>query len=548
MKEEKRFASLDAQFALDAIPFSLVVLDDCGVILTRNSAWRNFWQANGGNSTYYEQPINYLKVCDEATHTESNSALAMAAGIRSVMQGREAKFELEYRLDSPTEKRHFLATVTRYDVNGKIHFLISHQDISCYRNLDGELSFRSITLEKRSADLVHSNSQPALHNRRTGSDSEQFVRTLLRELPSLVWAKDTEGVYLFCNTRVELLFGASEVNIVGKTDHELVDKAIADIFRNDDLAAMRTTIPFRTEEWVTFASDGHRELMQTTKMSIRDAKGHVIGLLGIAHDVTERAHLVQVLEFKNAELEAARLEAERANLAKSNFLSSMSHELRTPLNSILGFAQLIELGEPPPTPEQKRKLDQVLKSGWYLLELIGEILDLGKIESGAVSIALEPVSLKEIMLECETMIEPLAKQRKINMEFSQCTFSCVVCIDLNRTKQCMLNLLSNAIKYTDQGGSVFVQCTQTIPNFVRISVRDTGMGLTPKQIEQLFQPFNRLGRESGSVPGTGIGLVVTKRLIEQMSGAVGVESILGEGSTFWMDLPLTAAMSEIAAV
>jgi hypothetical protein len=214
----------------------------------------------------------------------------------------------------------------------------------------------------------------------------------------------------------------------------------------------------------------------------------------------------------------------------------MSHELRTPLNAILGFAQLMETGLPAPTVPQKRNLDRILKAGWYLLELINEILDLALIESGKVILSHEPVSLAEVMLECRNMVEPQATTRGITMSFPVFTQPCFVGADRTRIKQVLINLLFNAIKYNRPGGTVDVRFTLGPDQAVRISVGDTGNGLEPAQLAQLFQPFNRLGKEAGVEEGTGIGLVVSKRLIELMEGMIGVESTVGVGSVFWIEL------------
>ncbi len=251
-------------------------------------------------------------------------------------------------------------------------------------------------------------------------------------------------------------------------------------------------------------------------------------------DISERKRL-------EAERNQALATAEQANLAKSTFLSSMSHELRTPLNAILGFAQLIETGTPPPTPAQQRSIEQILKGGWYLLTLINEILDLALIESGKTTLALEPISLSEVMLECRAMIEPQAQQRGIGLTFPQFATPWFVHADPTRLKQVLINLLGNAIKYNRPDGTVAVGCTPRPPNKLRISVRDSGAGLTAEQLTQLFQPFNRLGKETGAEEGTGIGLVVTKRLIELMGGAIGVESTVGVGSVFWIEFTLAGA-------
>jgi signal transduction histidine kinase/CheY-like chemotaxis protein len=256
---------------------------------------------------------------------------------------------------------------------------------------------------------------------------------------------------------------------------------------------------------------------------------------------------IDVRKRVESELYKAIAIAEKANLAKSDFLSSMSHELRTPLSAILGFAQLIESGAPPPTPSQKRSVDQILKAGWYLLELINEILDLAQIESGTLPLSLEPTSLTEVVRECHAMIEPDAQKRDIRMTFPRFEIPYFVEADRTRVKQVLINLLSNAIKYNRAGGTVVVDYVANTPGRICIRVKDTGEGLTPQKLAQLFQPFNRLGKETGIEEGTGIGLVVCKRLIELMRGAIGVESTVGQGSMFWIELNLVAEPRRAAA-
>ena len=242
------------------------------------------------------------------------------------------------------------------------------------------------------------------------------------------------------------------------------------------------------------------------------------------------------LELRNGELALAMEEARSANQAKSAFLSSMSHELRTPLNAILGFSQILSSDRLPSTLEQKKEFaGHILKSGRHLLTLINEILDLAKVESGTVSLSLEPVALDAILQECRDMIAPLASQRGIGMAFPDaCPLN--VLADRTRLKQILLNLLSNALKYNRDQGSVNVGCSVQPGGRVRISVSDTGTGLDSARQAQLFQPFNRLGQERGAQEGSGIGLVVSKRLAELMEGSIGVDSSAGVGSTFWIEL------------
>jgi signal transduction histidine kinase/AmiR/NasT family two-component response regulator len=278
--------------------------------------------------------------------------------------------------------------------------------------------------------------------------------------------------------------------------------------------------------------DGGRFPAIISITALRDDYGEIIGYLLIGTDNSVRKQV-------ELELNKAMAVAEKANLAKSDFLSSMSHELRTPLSAILGFAQLIESGSPLPTVSQKRSIDQILKAGWYLLELINQVLDLALIESGKLSLSPEPMSLTEVVYECQAMIEPQAQKRGIRMTFPQIEMPYFVKADRTRMKQVLINLLSNAVKYNKVGGAVVVDCTARSAERVRISVKDTGEGLSPDELTQLFQPFNRLGKMAGIEEGTGIGLMVSKRLVELMNGEIGVESTVGVGSVFWFELNLT---------
>ncbi|MBD8625531.1 MAG: ATP-binding protein [Massilia sp.] len=312
----------------------------------------------------------------------------------------------------------------------------------------------------------------------------------------------------------------------------------------DSFNAMLTEIEGRTRE----LEDSHNATLRTaTERS--HAQQEVMRLNEqLEQRVDERT---LQLALANAELANANEEARSANQAKSAFLSSMSHELRTPLNAILGFAQILTSDTLPSTLEQKKEFaNHILKSGRHLLTLINEILDLAKVESGTITLSMEPVALADILLECRTMIEPIAATRKVRVLFPDVD-GAVVMADRTRLKQVMLNLLSNAVKYNRDEGAVVLTCDQTTPTRMRLSIQDTGNGLNPEQVASLFQPFNRLGQESGTQEGTGIGLVVTKRLVELMGGEIGVTSSPGVGSVFWIELastaPRTSSLAERAA-
>ena len=346
---------------------------------------------------------------------------------------------------------------------------------------------------------------------------------------------NSEGCVVSWNTGAQRIKGYSAEDIVGK--HFSLFYPAEDVAQGTpqhDLDAAAAQGRFEVEGW-RLRKDGSLFWANVVFTAIRDPAGNPRGFAKLTRDLTERRAVEQTLTL-------AKGAAEKANLAKSEFLSSMSHELRSPLNAILGFAQLMESDTAAPTPSQKASIDEILRAGWYLLELINEILDLAQIESGKLSLSPEPTSLGEVLLECQAMIEPQAQQRGITMTFPQFPVPCFVKADRTRLKQVLINLLSNAIKYNKTGGTVVVDCDGChAPGRIRLNVRDTGPGLSAEKLTQLFQPFNRLGQERGAEQGTGIGLVMSKRLIELMGGVLGVESSVGVGSVFSCELAAAAA-------
>ncbi|MDO9177849.1 MAG: ATP-binding protein [Agitococcus sp.] len=344
------------------------------------------------------------------------------------------------------------------------------------------------------------------------------------------------GIILEANIAAATLLGVCRRELVGQRITRFVVKAQQDIFYQYRKQHFILGEPLSCELQM-IKSDGSCCWVSLLTTAIEDVNGETVQRI-VLNDVTERKHLHQVLQDKNSELERAKSVAEKANLAKTDFLSSMSHELRTPLNAILGFGQLIESGVPTPTPSQQRSIGQILKAGWYLLALINEILDLALIESGKLSLSLEAISLNEVMAECQSMIEPQAQKYGITVTFPTLNTPYFVKADHTRLKQVLINLLSNAIKYNNLSGSVVVVCRESSAGRIRLCIEDTGEGLNTSQIEQLFQPFNRLGQEKNKEEGTGIGLVVCKRLIELMGGTIGIESTVGVGSVFWFELDL----------
>ena len=369
-------------------------------------------------------------------------------------------------------------------------------------------------------------------------DQQFYTRSLIESNIDPLITTDLRGIISDVNQQMEMLTGRTRDELIGApfkncfTEPERAEEAITRALRDSKVTNYELT---------ALARDGKETVVSYNATTFHDRDRKLQGVFAAARDVTERKHFEHALQETNVELQTAREAAEKANLAKSEFLSSMSHELRTPLNAVLGFAQLMASETPPPAASQQRSIDQILKGGWYLLRLINEILDLAMIESGKVTMSHESVSLFEVLQDCKGMIEPQAATRGIVLTFPKFDDVGWVRADRTRIKQVMINLLSNAIKYNAMGGSVIVQCALSGTDRVRVSVKDTGSGMSPAQLEQLFQPFNRLGKESSGEEGTGIGLVVTKQLVELMDGVIGVESALGVGTVFWVEFATSAA-------
>ena len=383
-------------------------------------------------------------------------------------------------------------------------------------------------------------------------EARALQNAILHSANFSIIATDPKGVIQLFNVGAERMLGYTAAQVVGTTDpSDLHDPA--EVLARAESLSEEFGVPIAPgfEALAYKASRGIEDIYELTYIcadhsrfaaivsitALRDEFGDIIGylLIGSHNSVRERVE---------REIGGAVAVADQANLAKSEFLSNMSHELRTPLNAILGFAQLIESGTPAPTESQQRSVSQILRAGWYLLDLINEILDLTMIESGKLSLSIEPIALAEVLRESEAMIGPQAAKRGIRMLFPTLEMPLLVTADRTRVKQVLLNLLSNAIKYNRDGGSVVVGCALSASGRLRVSVTDTGAGLTAVQLGQLFQPFNRLGQEAHVGEGTGIGLVVSKRLVELMGGIVGVESTIGVGSVFWIELNLTNAARE----
>ena len=370
---------------------------------------------------------------------------------------------------------------------------------------------------------------------RLRSGEERFG-SITRSANEAIISANNLGLVLSWNPSAERIFGYKKREILGKPLTLLVPEQ----FREAHTAGFqryceggKAKILGRTIEMVGLRKDG-AEFPLDLSLSSWESDGELF-FAATMRDITERK------EFQAA-LQSAKEEADSANLAKSDFLSSMSHELRTPLNAILGFGQLLQYNPKEPLSKtQNSSVDLMMKGGAHLLELINDILDLAKIESGNVEFIIENIQISAVIEECLPLVADMAEKRGIDINFDMPDGGVSgIQTDFTRIKQVLINLLSNAVKYNRDGGAVTVRIEEMPTGMLRVSVIDTGNGIPQQLLGDLFKPFSRLGAESTEIEGTGIGLVVCKQLVESMHGKIGVDSVEGSGSTFWFEMPLSS--------
>ena len=384
-------------------------------------------------------------------------------------------------------------------------------------------------------------------------ERHSLVRSLMDNLPALVWMKDPDGVYLAVNPRFGAFFGHTEQEFVGRTDYDFYDRDAADFFRANDRLAAEAGGPRANEEWLT-SVDGYRGLFETVKSPVRAHDGRLIGVLGVARDITQQqadqrelqrlnAELEQRVQQRTADLHEAKDAAEAANRAKSAFLANMSHEIRTPLNAISGMAHLIRRAGL--APAQADRMGKLVSASEHLLRIIDAVLELSKIEAGKFALERAVLHVPAMMSNVVSMLQPRADAKGVELRVDVQGVMPALLGDTTRLQQALLNYAANAVKFTERGRVTLraqVEREDTHTLRLRFEVEDTGVGIPEDVLPRLFQAFeqadNSTTRRYG---GTGLGLAITRKIAQMMGGDAGASSRLGFGSLFWFTVQLERA-------
>ncbi len=440
-------------------------------------------------------------------------------------QGKEIWMELLNKGKVHLESKEQKPDGTPFYINGD---LISLHDKD--GNIIGHFGAQSdVTVERETQEKL--------------AQSEILKKNILASQPILIWAKDINGVYIACNPQFERFFGAKEDEIIGKTDYYFVDKETADSFRDHDKAAVNAGKPMRNEEWITYADNGDRVLLETVKTPLRNENGSIFGVLGISYDITDR-------KKREETLRKAMHEAEKANKLKSEFLANMSHEIRTPMNAVLGYAEILARNLKD-NPENLAYVEGINKGGKNLISLINDILDLSKIEADKLEIKPEAVNLNELLGEKKQIFTAILSEKNVDFKVNiDEKLPKILMLDKTRIKQLLFNLIGNAIKFTEKG-YIEVKVKQHgnfIPDKIvdiALEVKDTGIGIPKKKLETIFEAFSQTHNHTLKYEGTGLGLTISRKLVEAMGGTISVESKVGKGSVFTIYLNNIEIHSEI---
>lgn len=478
---------------------------------------------------------------------ESRHLLLDKGGYQDALQGNFVSQERQFLTRSGRIIDTLLHAIPETDAHGRVigtHAM--YVDISSLKRAEDAIRKLNADLERRVAERT---AELAAVNRELASEiaereraelalreSEAMLRAVIAASPDIITLLDPNGVILTQSPAVRTILGYEPETTRGMDSRALVHPDDR-VHMEQELQALLNGDKQEDQNRLRYRhADSSIVVIESRGRAMMDAEGQPNGVVIVARNVTDQVHMEDALR-------QAKEVAESANRAKNEFLSRMSHELRTPLNAILGFAQLLEMDELPPTSNES--VQHILKAGLHLLELINEVLDIARIETGKLTLSIEPVFLCETLEEAVNLIGPMAMARNIRI-INNIARTCqhYVWADRQRLVQIVSNLLSNAVKYNRLGGTITVLCRPVGPDYMRICVRDTGRGIPAARLDRLFTPFERLGAEQTGMEGTGIGLALSKRLAELMDGRIGCESAVDYGSLFWVDLPTAVAPSE----
>ncbi|OMH33644.1 hypothetical protein BGP75_11560 [Motiliproteus sp. MSK22-1] len=494
----------------------ICILDTRGRLLEVNSAMMEVFQAEP--NAVLGKPFREGPWCDSARTVQQ-----FEQAIADANRGNFVRFEVSQTVASGAKMYVDISLKPVRFREDQIEFLILEgRNITHLHDTQKELEKAYEDLEKRIDERTLELKQ-----------SEARYRDIVEASSDWFWETDVDGRYVYVGDKFLDLAGVPSSRVIG---HRRGDFLSPEDLARDVKGWSEHRQQQQNRQLIRFTytltrPDGAEASVEINGKPFYNEQNEFLGYRGAGRDVTR-------IFRGQRELAEAKRQAEKASEAKSQFLSSMSHELRTPLNAILGFAQLMCASKRDPISDKQRQyVNQISHSGKHLLALINEVLDLAKIESGTLTLSMEELSAEEVVQECISSVSHLADHNDITITYQQPDATLpLVHADYTRFKQVLLNLLSNAVKYNRPGGSVTLSLSAATADRVSICVSDSGAGLTPEQVKQLFVPFNRLGAEISEIEGTGIGLTITKQLVERMGGKIQIQSTEGTGTQVYVEL------------